>query len=130
LVPVNNEAGYFYKQLPVFSETTDLIVTPERGKAVARCLGQHGALILRNHGIVTAGRSIEEAVWIALKLERACRVQLMAEWAGGPKLAAGGEDLPEKNNRGSRGDLSTHVYHHPVRSWCRLPRTAHDPCCA
>ena len=28
LVPVNNEAGYFYKSLPVFSETTDLIVTP------------------------------------------------------------------------------------------------------
>ena len=25
-------------------------------------------------------------MWIALKLERACRVQLMAEWAGGPKL--------------------------------------------
>ena len=41
LVPVNNEAGYFYKQLPVFSETSDLIVTPERGKAVARCLGRH-----------------------------------------------------------------------------------------
>jgi len=70
LVPVNNEAGYFYKQLPIFSETSDLIVTQGRGKSVARCLGQHGALILRNHGIVTAGRSIEEAVWIALKLER------------------------------------------------------------
>src|SRR5262249_59800876 len=68
LAPVNNEAGYFYKQLPIFSETSDLIVTPERGKAVARCLGQHDATILRNHGIVTAGRSIEEAVWIALKL--------------------------------------------------------------
>src|SRR5258705_4094061 len=45
LVPVNNEAGYFYKKLPVFSETTDLIVTPERGKAVARCLGQNGAVL-------------------------------------------------------------------------------------
>ena len=74
LVPVSNEAGYFYKKLPVFAETTDLIVTPDRGKAVARCLGPHGAAILRNHGIVTAGRTIEEAVWLALKLERACRV--------------------------------------------------------
>src|SRR4051812_33930640 len=66
LVPVNNEAGYFYKRLPVFSETTDLIVTPERGAAVAHRLGGHTALLLRNHGIVTAGRSIEEAVWVAL----------------------------------------------------------------
>src|SRR5205085_5663966 len=29
LLPVNNEAGYFYKKLPVFSETTDFIVSPE-----------------------------------------------------------------------------------------------------
>src|ERR1700704_1772882 len=97
LVPVNNEAGYFYKKLAVFSETSDLIVTPERGKAVARCMGQHTAVILRNHGIVTAGRSVEEAVWIALKLERACRVQLMAEGGGGPKLVAEGEE-PEAQN--------------------------------
>jgi L-fuculose-phosphate aldolase len=130
LVPVNNEAGYFYRKLPIFSETTDLIVTPERGKAVARCLGPHGAAILRNHGIVAAGRSIEEAVWIALKLERACRVQLLAEWAGGPKLVAEGEDLEQKNRRGSRGDLYTNVFNYLVRSWCRLYGRPGDPCCA
>ena len=44
---------------------------------------------------------LEEAVWIALKLERACRVQLMAEWAGGPKFVAEGEDLVKKNQRGN-----------------------------
>jgi L-ribulose-5-phosphate 4-epimerase len=130
LVPVSNEAGYFYKRLPVFSETTDLIVTLERGKAVARCLGPHSAAVLRNHGIVTAGRSIEEAVWLALKLERACRVQLLAEWAGGPKLVAEGEDLEQKNRRGSRGDLYTNVFNYLVRSWCRLYGKPGDPCCA
>ena len=130
LVPVNNEAGYFYKQLPIFSETSDLIVTQDRGKSVARCLGQHRALILRNHGIVAAGRSIEEAVWIAVKLERACRVQLMAEWAGGPKFVAEGEDLQEKNKRGSRPDLYTNVFNYLVRSWCRIHGKANDPCCA
>ena len=130
LVPVSNEAGYFYKKLPVFAETTDLIVTPDRGKAVARCLGPHGAAILRNHGIVTAGRTIEEAVWLALKLERACRVQLLAECAGGPKLVAGGEDLESKNRRGNRGDLYTNVFNYLVRSWCRLYGKPGDPCCA
>ncbi|MGH6768502.1 MAG: class II aldolase/adducin family protein [Xanthobacteraceae bacterium] len=129
LLPVNNEAGYFYKQLPVFSETSDLIVTQDRGKAVARCLGQHNALILRNHGIVAAGRSLEEAVWIALKLERACRVQLMAEWAGGPKFVAEGEDLQKKNSRGMRQDLFTNVFNYLVRSWCRLHGKPGDSCC-
>jgi L-ribulose-5-phosphate 4-epimerase len=130
LVPVNNEAGYFYKKLPIFSETSDLIVTQERGKQVARCLGQFDATILRNHGIVATGRSIEEAVWIAVKLERACRVQLLAEWAGGPKLVADGEDLQEKNKRGRRGDLYTNVFNYLVRSWCRIHGKANDPCCA
>src|SRR5437660_6111156 len=122
LVPVNNEAGYFYRKLPVFSETTDLIVSPARGKAVARSLGQHGAVLLRNHGIVTAGRSIEEAVWIALKLERACRVQLMAEAAGGPKLLADGDDLRQKSRRANRTDLHVNVFNYLVRRWRR--------CCA
>jgi L-fuculose-phosphate aldolase len=130
LLPVNNEAGYFYKQLPVFSETTDLIVTPERGKAVARCLGQNSAVLLRNHGIVTAGRSVEEAVWVALKLERACRVALMAEWAGGPKFVCEGEDLQKKNARGNRPDLYTNVFNYLVRIWCRDHGQADDPCCA
>jgi L-ribulose-5-phosphate 4-epimerase len=129
LVPVNNEAGYFYRKLPVFSETTDLIVSPERGSAVARCLGENNAVLLRNHGIVAAGRSIEEAVWVALKLERACRVQLMAEWAGGPKFVCEGEDLEKKNIRGSRPDLFTNVFNYLVRSWCRLHGKADDPCC-
>jgi L-fuculose-phosphate aldolase len=66
LVAVSNAAGYFAEgRLPIFSETTDLIVNQERGKAVARCLGGHTALILRNHGIVATGGSIEEAVWAA-----------------------------------------------------------------
>ena len=128
LVPVNNEAGYFYKKLPIFSETSDLIVTPERGKQVARCLGPHDALILRNHGIVATGRSIEEAVWIAVKLERACRVQLLAEWAGGPKFVADA-GLEDKNKRGRRGDLYTNVFNYLVRSWCRVHGKQDDPCC-
>jgi L-ribulose-5-phosphate 4-epimerase len=130
LVAVNNEAGYFHKRLPIFSETTDLIVTPDRGKAVARWLGENPALILRNHGIVTAGRSIEEAVWTALKLERACRVQLLAEWAGGPKLVAEGKDLENKTARGTRPDLYTNVFNYLVRMWCRDHGKADDPCCA
>ena len=70
LVAVSNAAGYFAEgRLPIFSETTDLIINQERGKAVARCLGRHAALILRNHGIVATGGSIAEAVWCAIKLE-------------------------------------------------------------
>jgi ribulose-5-phosphate 4-epimerase/fuculose-1-phosphate aldolase len=117
LVPVGNDGVTFSAGLPIFSETTDLIITRERGASVARCLGEHPALILRNHGIVAAARSIEEAVWIALKLEKACRVQLLAEGAGGPKLLAEGEDLKAKRARSNRPDLHANVFNYLVRRW-------------
>jgi len=118
LLPVGND-GVTFTNLPIFSETTDLIITQTRGQAVARCLGDRPALILRNHGIVAAGRSIEEAVWIALKLEKACRVQMLAEAAGGPKLVAEGADLQKKRGRSNRPDLHTNVFNYLVRCWHR-----------
>jgi L-fuculose-phosphate aldolase len=117
LLPVGNDGSVFTDGVPIFSETTDLIISQERGRAVARCLAGHPALILRNHGIVTAGHCIEEAVWLALKLERACRVQLLAEAAGGPKLLAEGEDLKKKSGRANRSDLHTNVFNYLVRRW-------------
>jgi L-fuculose-phosphate aldolase len=128
LLPVGNDGSVFVNGVPIFSETTDLIVNQARGKAVARCLGEHPALILRNHGIVAAGHCIEEAVWLALKLEHACRVQLLAEAAGGPKLLAEGEDLKKKSGRANRSDLHTNVFNYLVRRWvcehCGGERTA------
>lgn len=117
LLPVGNDGAILNAGVPIFSETTDLIIDAPRGKAVARCLGPHQALILRNHGIVTAGRSVEEAVWLALKLERACRMQLLAEAAGGPRLLADGDDLRMKGKRANRTDLHTNVFNYLVRRW-------------
>ncbi len=129
LLPISNDAGFFYEKLPVFSETTDLIVSPERGKAVAKCLGDHSVMLLRNHGIVTAGRSIEEAVWIAVRLERACQYQLLVDAAGGPKHLVDANDLEKKNKRGTRPDNYNNVFSYLVRSWCRKYGDPDDPCC-
>ncbi|HUI97134.1 MAG TPA: class II aldolase/adducin family protein [Xanthobacteraceae bacterium] len=117
LLAVGNDASWFVGQLPIFAETTDLIIDAPRGRAVARCLGPHAALILRNHGIVTAAASIEEAVWVALKLEKACQVQLLAEAAGGPRLVVEGDDLKKKAGRSNRGDLHRNVFDYLVRRW-------------
>ncbi|MGB7035340.1 MAG: class II aldolase/adducin family protein [Xanthobacteraceae bacterium] len=118
LAAVGNSGGYFADgRLSVFSETTDLIVSAERGRAVARCLGGNAALILRNHGIVATGGGIEEAVWTAIKLEKACQLQLLAESAGGPKLLAEGEDLMKKRQRGNRPDLHANTFGYLVRKW-------------
>ena len=39
-------------------------------------------MILRNHGLMTLGRSVSEAVILMLNLDRACRVQLAIQGSG------------------------------------------------
>ena len=124
---MSNDGTMFSAGVPIFSETTDLIVNQERGKAVAKTLGDRKALILRNHGIVAVGSTIEEAVFIAIKLERACRIQMLAEQAGGPKLFVKPEELAAKRSRTNRGDSQGNAFSYLVRRWhlrcnCEVPK--------
>jgi L-fuculose-phosphate aldolase len=114
ILPVGHSGAIFFEELPVFSDTTDLIVTPELGKDVARCLGDHKALLLRNHGIVTAGRTLEEAVYLAIFLENACWMQVMAEQAGGPKLVSPPDEARAKK-RISRPENQVNLFDYMVR---------------
>ncbi len=99
LRPVGHDGAMFCDGLPVFSETSDLIVDQQRGKAVARALADKNALMLRNHGIVTVGRTIEEATILALFLERACKAQLMVEACGGATHVSTSDDATAKKGR-------------------------------
>jgi ribulose-5-phosphate 4-epimerase/fuculose-1-phosphate aldolase len=83
LRPVTHEGSFFVPPpIPKFDQTSDLILTPELGAAVAQVLADHRALFLVNHGIVVVGHSIEEACIAALLLEKACRAQAIAQAAG------------------------------------------------
>ena len=44
-------------------------------------LGRHPALILRNHGLLTVGRTLPEAFIRMWRLERAAQIQLAAQGA-------------------------------------------------
>lgn len=45
-------------------------------------LGRSNFLILRNHGLLTCGRSVPEAVLAMYTLESACRIQILAQSGG------------------------------------------------
>jgi L-fuculose-phosphate aldolase len=78
LRPIMHEGTNFVPpDVPRFDETSDLIVTPELGRAVARAIGDRPGLFLVSHGIVTAGATIEDATVNALLLDKAARAQLM-----------------------------------------------------
>jgi L-fuculose-phosphate aldolase len=79
---LSQPSSLFYEALPVFTETIDLIRTSAMGRGVAEALGPHRAVLLKNHGVVTAGSTIDECVGVALMLETAAMIQMIAEAAG------------------------------------------------
>jgi len=59
-------------------------------------LGEHFAMILRNHGLLTLGRNLGEAFYLMYNLEKACRAQLAA-MAGGAELEIPPEEVLQKS---------------------------------
>lgn len=83
LLPISQPAVTFHDGLPVYRDTIELIRSPDKGAALARALGPHKAVLLRNHGVAVVGSTIEESTVLALTLETACRIQLLAMAGGG-----------------------------------------------
>jgi L-fuculose-phosphate aldolase len=97
---VSHEGAQFVPpDVPRFTQTTDLIVTRELGQAVAATLDNALACYLRNHGIVVAATTIEEAVVAAINLERASQVQLLASSSSQPFSSPSAEELLEKRRK-------------------------------
>jgi L-fuculose-phosphate aldolase len=60
-------------------------VADDEGRIISGALGDSKTILLANHGLLTAGASVEEATYLAVFFERAARMQLRAMAAGGYK---------------------------------------------
>jgi len=84
LDPITQDACAFYDDHSVFSDYTGVVYDTSEGDRIAEALGHRKAVILQNHGTLTVGRTVDEAAWYFITMERSCQVQLMAETAGKP----------------------------------------------
>jgi L-ribulose-5-phosphate 4-epimerase len=85
LRPLSHAGSLFVPpELPRFTKTANLIVTEEMGFDVAEELGEQGAMMLVNHGIVTAGPTVQGAVIRAVLLEKAAHQQILTYTLGEP----------------------------------------------
>lgn len=84
LLPLSQNAMLFYGQLG-YHDYEGIAIDMEERKRLVRDLGPNNAMILKNHGLLTAGRSISAAFNAMFFLENACRAQVQA-LAGGVKL--------------------------------------------
>ena len=84
LDPLTQDACAFYGDHSLFDDYTGVVLDTEEGKRIAHALGDNKAVILRNHGLLTTGYSVDEAAWTFITMERTCQAQLLAEAAGTP----------------------------------------------
>jgi L-fuculose-phosphate aldolase len=87
------DATPFAGDLAFLPEWPGLPTADREGEIIAGALGGKHAILLANHGMLTAGRSPQEAAFLAVFMERMARLQLDAEAAGGVKPVARDEAL-------------------------------------
>lgn len=95
--PLSHEGSYFADGVPRFTQTSQTVLDRATGDAIARTLGAHPAVFLCNHGVVVVGKTIRQAVVLTLMLERACKLQWMAEALKTPyRISPDGELGPKR----------------------------------
>ncbi len=77
LRPIGRQSSIFPKGVGVYPSSA-FIDTPQRAAALGEALGVDSAILLRNHGLVAVGPTIEVATFVAVSLERACALNLRA----------------------------------------------------
>ena len=82
LDPITQDACAFYEDQALFDDYTGVVLEVEEGARIARALASNHAAILRNHGLLTVGTTVDAAAWFFIAMDRSCHAQLMADAAG------------------------------------------------
>ena len=86
LDPITQDSCAFFEDHALFDDYTGVVLDLDEGKRIGASLGDNKAVILRNHGLLTVGHSVDAAVWSFITMDRTCQAQLLAEAAGTPVL--------------------------------------------
>ena len=87
LEPLTQDACAFFEDHGLYADYGGVANDIEEGQRIAEAVGKCKAAILQNHGLITVGQSVEEAVWWFITMERSCQAQLLAEATGSKKHA-------------------------------------------
>jgi ribulose-5-phosphate 4-epimerase/fuculose-1-phosphate aldolase len=76
--PITQESCVFFEDHALFDDEEVQVQSVDAGKRIADALGQTRAIILRNHGLLTVGDSVAEAVGSFVQMERVAEAHLKA----------------------------------------------------
>ena len=83
LVVAHMDATPLFEDMVFLPEWPGLPTADREGELISASLGQAHALLLAHHGLLTAGRSVQEACFLAVFMERMARLQINAAAVGG-----------------------------------------------
>lgn len=75
LLPLSQWALLFYERMGFHAYDSLALHADLQGSQLVKDLGQHPILLMRNHGIVVAGKDIAETFYMHYHLEKACELQ-------------------------------------------------------
>jgi L-fuculose-phosphate aldolase len=91
LVVAHMDATPLFEDTAFLGQWPGLPTADREGEIIAGALAGKHALLLAHHGLLTAGRSVQEAAYLAVFMERMARQQLDAAKVGGAKPVAAEE---------------------------------------
>jgi ribulose-5-phosphate 4-epimerase/fuculose-1-phosphate aldolase len=78
---VHMQSGRFARGVPIYPDPIYILDDAE-GADLARTLDQANAVLIKGHGIVAVGKTIDEACMTALYMERTAKIMAMARLFG------------------------------------------------
>jgi ribulose-5-phosphate 4-epimerase/fuculose-1-phosphate aldolase len=91
--PMTQESCLFVFDQSLFDDEELDVVSTEGGSRIAAALGEHSLVILRNHGLLTVGGSVETAVGRFVVAERVAEAHIKAGVMGAPISTEGAKEV-------------------------------------
>jgi ribulose-5-phosphate 4-epimerase/fuculose-1-phosphate aldolase len=111
LLPISQQATVALASLG-YHDYEGIALRDEEKPRLVTDLGRRASLILRNHGLLTVGRSIGDAFVNMFTLQRACEIQVLAQSGGAelitvdPRIVSGVKANVDAVTRGGGGALA------------------------
>lgn len=115
LDPITQDACIFYEDHALFDDYTGVVHETSEGDRIAEALGDRKMVVLRNHGLLTVGHTVDAAAYWFITAERSCQAQLLAMAAGDPVLI--GHEAAALAHRQTGSELAGAFSFHPLWTW-------------
>lgn len=86
LDPISQDSCLFFQNHAVCDEFSGVVLEAKQAQEIVTALEGYQAVILKNHGLLSVGSGIDQAIWTFICLENSCKSQLLAEAVGSPHV--------------------------------------------